>query len=190
MATKEQLQALVASKMPDNETGQITPAGLRELQNSIIDELYLIEESVVAGVIGFPDKATMDADLDHDAGTIARVMTDSTPANNGDYLKTGASGAGSWNKESTLIDSAIVKEWVSSESFEISNITYTANDNIATADLDWPDGESGSISNVVEDSEGRITSIRYNRPNSKYVTLTITYSGDNVASTALTATGY
>lgn len=54
------------------------------------------------GQVGYLTKADMDADLLHDAGTIAQVFSDSTPANNGTYLKSGASGSGSWDQISTL----------------------------------------------------------------------------------------
>ena len=47
-------------------------------------------------VFGFDTKANMDADLAHAAGSLALVTNDSTPANNGTYRKTGASGSGSW----------------------------------------------------------------------------------------------
>jgi lysophospholipase L1-like esterase len=53
-----------------------------------------------AGMVGFVDKATMDAYLVHDANTVALVTNDATPANNGSYIKLGASGAGSWQRSS------------------------------------------------------------------------------------------
>lgn len=49
-----------------------------------------------SGVIGFPTKALMDADLDHDDAQLADVTNDSSPENNGRYRKYGASGTGSW----------------------------------------------------------------------------------------------
>lgn len=51
-------------------------------------------------VIGFETKALMDADLNHDAGKVALVQNDPTPANNGSYLKLLATGLGSWQQSS------------------------------------------------------------------------------------------
>lgn len=87
-------------------------------------------------------------------------------------------------------ESIIVKQWITAESFDISNITYSKKENIESADLSWADGESGTISNLQEDSDGRITSLRFNRPDNKHITVSITYDGDDVDSTTLTATGY
>ena len=57
----------------------------------------LAEQARLLGAtIGFATKADMDADLAHDAGTLALVTNDGTAANNGTYRKTGASGTGSW----------------------------------------------------------------------------------------------
>ncbi len=50
----------------------------------------------MGAAIGFATKADMDASLAHDAGALALVTNDPTPANNGTYRKTGASGSGSW----------------------------------------------------------------------------------------------
>lgn len=57
----------------------------------------LAEQARLLGAtIGFATKADMDASLAHPAGTLALVTNDATPANNGTYRKTGASGSGSW----------------------------------------------------------------------------------------------
>jgi len=56
----------------------------------------LIEAGGVANAQFFETKAAMDADLAHDADSRAVVYGDS--ANNGIYLKSGASGAGSWSR--------------------------------------------------------------------------------------------
>lgn len=53
-----------------------------------------------AGVIGFATRSAMNADLAHAAGTVAYVVTDPTPANNGVYIKVGGSGTGSWGPSS------------------------------------------------------------------------------------------
>lgn len=62
-----------------------------------VDALSVVGSS---GVIGYATRAAMDADLAHAAGTVGYVIADSTPANNGVYLKVGASGSGSWTASS------------------------------------------------------------------------------------------
>lgn len=52
------------------------------------------------GVLGYATKAALLADLAHPAGTVGLVTNDPTPANNGSYLKSGASGAGAWAQSS------------------------------------------------------------------------------------------
>lgn len=49
-----------------------------------------------SGMLGYATKAGLDADLAHADGTMATVTNDPTPANNGAYRKSGASGVGSW----------------------------------------------------------------------------------------------
>lgn len=53
--------------------------------------------------VWFATKALLDADLAHDAGTPAFVYADATSANNGIYIKAGASGAGSWGQIITYL---------------------------------------------------------------------------------------
>lgn len=89
----------------DEATGAARRFGLSELPANasttaaiaaLDDRVDVIEAGQSAGMLGFATKADMDADLAHPAGTLALVTNDSTPANNGTYRKTGASGAGSW----------------------------------------------------------------------------------------------
>lgn len=67
----------------------------------------LIEQAI--GTVGLgavgtakTTKALLDADLAHPAGTTALVYADSTDANNDLYVKSGASGAGSWANTGAL----------------------------------------------------------------------------------------
>lgn len=55
------------------------------------------------GVSGYQTKALMDADLAHAANSIAFVAGDSLALNNGWYIKSGASGTGSWVKSDDVI---------------------------------------------------------------------------------------
>jgi hypothetical protein len=87
--------------------------------NSISVSLNAISVAQSSGTIGFATKALMDADLAHDANTVALVTNDETPANNGSYLKIGASGAGSW-QQSSFDRVALVETDVST----LNNTTY------------------------------------------------------------------
>ncbi|ARR53494.1 hypothetical protein HY78_08700 [Rhizorhabdus wittichii DC-6] len=49
-------------------------------------------------------KSNLDADLAHDANTVALVYGDGTAANNDLYVKVGASGSGSWTNTGALHD--------------------------------------------------------------------------------------
>ena len=71
--------------------------------------------------------------------------------------------------------SGYVKNWILSDSYEVSNIINDVNGVISSAIIKWPDGNIGSISNVNSTHNG-ITSIRYNRSDGKYGVMTISYS--------------
>lgn len=62
----------------------------------------LLEAGQSSGVLGFVNKAAMDADLAHTAGTPALVTNDATASNNTFWIKLGASGSGSWQKSDML----------------------------------------------------------------------------------------
>lgn len=58
-------------------------------------------ETLLAGGapgLGYASKAALDADLLHAANVTALVYGDATAGNNGMYVKSGASGAGSWSR--------------------------------------------------------------------------------------------
>lgn len=65
--------------------------------------------------------------------------------------------------------------WAISESYSASNIIFDSKGIISSADIEWADGNKGSISNVTTNNDG-ITSIRYNRSNGDYVLMSITYN--------------
>ena len=66
------------------------------------DVLYALLDAryMAIGVTSFATKALMDAALNYEAGFVAFVTNDTTPANNTTYRKTGASGTGSWVQSS------------------------------------------------------------------------------------------
>lgn len=70
-------------------------------------------ESIITAFTGnggliYPTKALLDADLARAANTMAWVVADPVPANNGIYGKVGASGSGSWVRRVDLPFSFII----------------------------------------------------------------------------------
>lgn len=59
-----------------------------------------VEAGQSSALVGYSTRAALFADLAHPAGTVGYVTADTTPANNGYYLKSGASGAGAWTQSS------------------------------------------------------------------------------------------
>ncbi len=53
-----------------------------------------------SSLIGYDTQAHLFADLAHAAGSVGYVNSDSSPANDGYYLKSGSSGSGSWTQSS------------------------------------------------------------------------------------------
>lgn len=64
--------------------------------NSLNEQIGAAAVGQGSGMLGYATKAGLDADLAHADGTMATVTNDPTPANNGAYRKSGASGSGSW----------------------------------------------------------------------------------------------
>lgn len=69
----------------------------------------LIEAAIGTAALGSVDvtkdtRAHLDADLAHDADSVALVYADATDANNDLYIKVGASGSGSWTLTTILHD--------------------------------------------------------------------------------------
>ena len=70
-----------------------------------------------AGVIGYATQALLYADLAHNANTVGYVTNDSTPANNGTYLKIGGSGSGSWSQSSYDRVALLEQKYVNTSQF-------------------------------------------------------------------------
>lgn len=66
-------------------------------------QIATLQAGQTAGMLGFQTKAMMDAALSYNAGTLALVTNDPTPANNGTYRKSGASGSGSWTQSADRV---------------------------------------------------------------------------------------
>ena len=159
----------------------------RGLQVSYFDtRIDALQDAQSAGVIGYATKAVMEADVLQDDGTLALVTNDPTTANNGWYRWDGTGDE--WVASAGFFSAATVQSWAISEAYEASNIVFDSNGIIESANLTWPDGTSGTISNVTN-TNGFITQIRYNY-STKWVQIAITYIGDNVGSTTWTSNGF
>lgn len=74
---------------------------------AISNAILAVNNAQAQGVVGFTSKANMDANLAYPAGTLA-FCYDADPAKRGQYIKSGASGAGSWTRQADLpVDTAI-----------------------------------------------------------------------------------
>jgi len=66
------------------------------------------QAAVGVGAAGFTTLAALDADLNFPANTVGLVFNDGTPSNDGFYLKSGASGSGSWAQQPSLFNASIL----------------------------------------------------------------------------------
>lgn len=92
----------------DFNTAGIPSSGVKQPEKSKIREWGTYIESLTmaasyGNTVWFATKALLDADLAHAAGVPAIVYADTTAANNGIYIKAGASGAGSWGQIITYL---------------------------------------------------------------------------------------
>lgn len=116
----------------DNVTDGVPSTGYKKPEKIKIREWGTWLESLIsAGSLGEVWKATktiLDADLTHAADTVAVVYNDSTAANNGFYVKVGASGSGSWTQ---------VADFIPGYQFAFATNTGagTANAIVATTDI-------------------------------------------------------
>ncbi len=112
----------------------------------------------------------------------------------GNYLIINQAGTTKKADASIIVDLTakaawMIRNWAMAEAFEISAITYSANGNISAATLKWPDGTAGSISNLTEDAQGRITGLRFNYE-AAYILLAIAYDNGNIDSVSYTPTNF
>lgn len=84
-----------------------TREGLTGAVQGVVDSLYQSILGGQSGSIAYQTRALLYADLARDAGTKAEVWGDGTPAYNGVYSKSGASGSGSWTKIADLATTVI-----------------------------------------------------------------------------------
>ncbi|MBR0735767.1 hypothetical protein JQ581_02410 [Bradyrhizobium liaoningense] len=83
----------------DYETDGVPGSGPHQPNKRDIKQWGSMLETLLAQLgLGFATKAALDANLLFSANTLAMVYADSTGANNGIYVKSGASGSGSWTR--------------------------------------------------------------------------------------------
>ena len=76
---------------------------IRKLFGAVGGAITQLASTGAAGALAYQTRAAMNADLAHAANTLASVWLDSTATNNGFYIKSGASGSGSWVQASTSL---------------------------------------------------------------------------------------
>ncbi|MET4197295.1 hypothetical protein ABIB96_001283 [Bradyrhizobium sp. LA3.X] len=92
----------------DYETDGVPASGPHQPVKRDVRQWGVMLESLLAQLgLGYATLALLNADLAHGASTLAMVYADSTAANNGIYVKSGASGSGSWTRVGDLQISVI-----------------------------------------------------------------------------------
>lgn len=93
--------------------------------------------------IAYQTLALLDADLDRPVNTLAEVTNDSTPSNNGTYIKVGASGTGSWLKSTNDLSGRVTNTENQIEEIELKTQPLSI------------DGSEGSF--IIKDNVGNIS---------------------------------
>ena len=98
----------IAEVFRDYEVDGVPASGPHQPNKRDIRQTLGMLESMLSQLgLGYATLALLNADLAHDAHTLASVYDDPTPANNGIYEKVGASGTGSWTRVGDLSDPII-----------------------------------------------------------------------------------
>lgn len=83
-----------------------------------------------AGVVGFALLSTLNANLNYPDKTVAWVLSDPTPANNTSYIKSGASGTGSWTVATgdrvTPLEQKVGRNWRSASAVLLATVNDQA----------------------------------------------------------------
>lgn len=101
--------ALTAAEVwRDNASAGIPSSGVHEPKKSEIRAWggnieIMLNAGGLGGAVWKANKTLLTADLAHPADTLAVVYEDATAANNGLYVKAGASGAGAWTQITTFL---------------------------------------------------------------------------------------
>jgi hypothetical protein len=91
-------------------------------------------------------------------------------------------GVVSYDVKIEIIPFEKLKDWILSEAYTVSDMTYDTYGNVKTAQLTYPDGTEGVIQTSTSDAEGRLLTMifTYGKPAIIYLQMTITYLGDLV----------
>lgn len=105
--------ATAAEVFRDYVTDGVPSSGAKKPKKSEIRGLLKGYEDIISAFLSsggliYSSLAALNADLAHDANSMAWVVGDATAANNGIYRKVGASGTGSWVRVADLPYSFIV----------------------------------------------------------------------------------
>lgn len=91
-------------------------------------------------------------------------------------------GVVSYDVKIEIIPFEKLKDWILSEAYTVSDMTYDSFGNVKTAQLTYPDATGGVIQTSTSDAEGRLLTMifTYGKPAIIYLQMTITYLGDLV----------
>jgi hypothetical protein len=151
------VSSILTDLVGDEDIGGGTLRTAKQSVSSFLGPLQLqvasIQDSQVAGAVAYDTRANLNANLNYVAHTPAIVYADSTPANNGSYVKVGASGTGSWTQISTNTLSSVAAA-------EATNAAAIAAIPASLPMVQIPDagekvGDSGHAYEIV-DADGRV----------------------------------
>ena len=172
--------ATAATVYRDYETDGIPSSGNHKVRKSDIRQLLTGYEGLINAFVNvnggliFASKASIDASLNYTANTMAWVIGDATAANNGVYMKVGASGTGSWTRVSDLPFSFVIASDVGAGT--PNAIQATTSIPVSGSALVW--------TNIFEANTASPVTISFNGGSA----LTIkTNSGNNIAAGGLVA---
>ena len=97
----------VVDGVPSSGANKPSKADIRALWAALDAIIGGLSGGGGGGYVGFTTLALLNANLAYPANTLAEVVSDPTGSNDGVYLKSGASGSGSWTQISTLTLSAL-----------------------------------------------------------------------------------
>lgn len=187
---------------------------INNLLTSVNARVTTLENNQVAGLIGYKTFSDLEAVTPTAPFPVGFVANDADIANNGYYTWDGQEEE--WVKAASTFDSVLnplnndsapggnaiadyvgmptsgakVEQWARAEQFSVSGTdTISSGDVELPKNIKWPDGKTGTLSNLSV-SDGSITSLRFNYDSTtKYITLTVDYSGTFPAA-SYTQTGF
>lgn len=95
--------------------------------------LEAVENGQLSNILGYATRSSLEVDLNHPAGTLAKVTNDPSPANLGTYLKLGGTGTGSWIRSADDLTALEERTAV----IESGDFSQKAGFNVERAENDW-----------------------------------------------------